>query len=91
MDEFYDMTWGNFQRRVLGYVRSKWTATRDIVAAIYDVNTKKNHKVRGEDVFPFGITTKRPDPPTEAEREVMRKRHEHRLKHEQGKRSNSKN
>lgn len=77
-EEFYSMTWGNFQRSLLGYIKRRWTVNRDIIAAIYDVNSKK--RVKGEDIFPFGLTEK-PEPPSEADRELMRIRHEHRMRH----------
>jgi len=83
-DEFYSMTWGNFNRRVLGYVRNQWTGTRDIIAAVYDVMSKKGHRVRAEDVFPFGITRDTEDTkPTDEDRKEMMRRHEHRIRHEQ--------
>ena len=77
-DEFYGMTWGNFQRRSLGWVKNKWLVQREVIAAIYSTGTRK--KVTGEDIFPLA-PSEPPTPPTKEDREMMRKRHEHRIKH----------
>jgi hypothetical protein len=76
------MTWGNFTRASLGYVKRSWVINREIVAAIFSTVSKK--RVKGDDVFSFGIT-EIPDTPTEADREYMRIRHENRIRHEQSK------
>jgi hypothetical protein len=72
------MTWGNFQRKLLGHIRRTWTVNREIIAAIYNTVSKK--RITGEDVFPFGMSHI-PEPMSEKDRELMRKIHEHRLKH----------
>ena len=71
------MTLGNFTRRSLGYVRNTWVTQREVIAAV--INQWAQEKVTGETIFPFGLHTK-PDPPTEEDREYMRKRHENTLK-----------
>ena len=71
VDEYYSMTWGNFQRRALGAIKNRWVATREIIAAIETGNIRK--RVTGEEVFPFGITAQKEDlRPTEEDRERMR-------------------
>ena len=68
------MTWGNFQRASLGYIKRKWVVDREIIAAIVSGNSRE--AVRGEDVFPFGIK-READPPSKESREMMDKRFEH--------------
>jgi hypothetical protein len=66
------MTWGNFQRYALGYVKRIWIVNREIIAAI--------RKIRGEDVFSFGTTDKESKEPTPEDRDRMRLRHENTIK-----------
>jgi len=76
VDEFYSMTWGNFQRKSLGYVKRSWVVNREIVAAI--LSTVSKRPVKGSDVFNFGITEReKPTAPTEEDRELMKRRYEH--------------
>jgi hypothetical protein len=77
-EEFYSMTLGNFVRRSLGHTRNTWVTQREVIAAIMGQWTQD--KLTGETVFPFGLEKAKPDPPTEQDREYMRKRHENTLK-----------
>jgi hypothetical protein len=78
-EEFYSMTWGNFNRQLLGHIRRAWVVNREIIAAIYSTATRK--RVTGEDIFPFGAPQSPPEPPSKKDRELMKRIHEHRLKH----------
>jgi hypothetical protein len=78
LEEFYSMTWGNFQRVSLGYIKRQWVVNRELLAAI--VNGYAKEKVTGEQIFSFGITKEKPEAPTEDDRDYMAKRHEHTLK-----------
>ena len=71
VDELNSMTWGNFQRHALGYIKRTWTVSREILAAVYSHGSGK--PVKGEDVFPFGVTDVAP-PPSKEDREYMKKR-----------------
>ncbi len=73
LDEFYSMTLGNFTRRSLGYIKNQWATQREVISAI--INQWSEDKVTGEMIFPFGQDKKK-QPPTEADRAYMRKRHE---------------
>lgn len=75
-EEFYSLTMGNFMRKSLGYIKNTWITQREVIAAVYSMF---GGKVKGRDVFSFGEGD-RPDPPTEEDREYMRKRHENTLK-----------
>ena len=78
LKEFYSMTWGNFQRRSAGYIKSQWVVNREILAAI--VNNYAKEKVTGDQIFSFGLVKEKPEAPTDDDREFMKKRHEHTLK-----------
>ena len=72
------MTWGNFQRYALGYVKRSWVVNREIVAAIYTTGGRK--RVTGDEIFSFGVTEKQDTQPTPEDRERIRKRRENTVK-----------
>jgi hypothetical protein len=78
VDEFYSMTWGNFQRYALGYVKRSWVVNREIVAAIETTGGRK--RVTGDEIFSFGVTEKQDTQPTPEDRERMRRRRENTVK-----------
>ena len=80
-DEFYSMTWGNFQRYSIGFVKRQWVVNRELIAAIVNGYSKK--RVTGEDIFPFGVTQKF-EPPSEQDRDLMERVHKARLKQQDG-------
>jgi len=68
------MTWGNFQRASLGYIKRSWVVGREVIAAI--VGGRSRETIRGEDVFPFGLT-RQEEAPSEESRAMMDKRYKH--------------
>jgi hypothetical protein len=45
-DEFFDMTWGNYNRYAYGFIKrqtKQWEHTRMVVSMIYNTNVSKKH------------------------------------------------